>query len=147
MTREPGPRAGAAPLTKWLVGCVGAVLGLAALAYVVVAVWFAYAVPAFFDRPQPSDEQVTLDKKAGLTRFRLQEALKDGKLTDAEITWAAGEERRMEEEGENHRPPRLVVKYAVPGKKDSFRCVAFAFPDGLKAGKRITSEQLDDCPF
>ncbi|MEU7022288.1 hypothetical protein ABZ990_16720 [Streptomyces sp. NPDC046203] len=144
MTREPSPRTGAAPWAKWLIGCVGAALGLAALAYVVIALWVAYAVPAFFDRPEPSAEERALEGKAGLTQVRLQEALRDGELTDEETAWAAGEERRMEKD---HRPPRLVVKYAVPGKKDSFRCVAFAFPDGLKAGKRITNEQLDDCPF
>ncbi|MFE5796712.1 hypothetical protein ACFQ8C_29630 [Streptomyces sp. NPDC056503] len=118
-------------------------LGAVVLAFVAVALVVNYAVPAFFDRPDPVPEEA-VGKQVGLTRYRLGQALEDGTLTDQEIARAAGEEWR----GERDRtPPRVVVRYAVPGEDKHYQCHAFTFPDGLKAGAPVTSQKLDDCPI
>ncbi len=143
MTQEPSPRTWPATLTRWLAGCAGVALGAAVLAFVAVALVFNYAVPAFFDRPDPVPEEV-VGKQVGLTRYRLGQALEDGTLTDQEIAWAAGEEWRAERD---RTPPRIVVKYPVPGEDKSYQCHAFTFPDGLKTGALVTSQKLNDCPI
>ncbi|MCX4984456.1 hypothetical protein [Streptomyces sp. NBC_00572] len=144
MTQEPGPRTWSAPLMSRLNGCAGVVLGAAVLAFVAVALLMAFAVPAFFDRPDPVPEEV-VGKQVGLTRYRLGQALEDGTLTDLEIGQAAaGGEWRAERD---HTPPRIVVKYPMPGEEKSSQCHAFTFPDGLKAGALVTSRKLNGCPL
>ncbi|MEU2238290.1 hypothetical protein ABZ572_02665 [Streptomyces sp. NPDC018338] len=118
-------------------------LGVAVLAFVAVALVVNYAVPAFFDRPDPAPEEV-IGKQVGLTRYRLGQALEDGTLTDQEIAWAAGGEWRAERD---RTPPRVVVKYPTPGEEKSYQCHAFTFPDGLKAGALVTTQKLNDCPI
>ncbi|ALO09065.1 hypothetical protein AQF52_3471 [Streptomyces venezuelae] len=118
-------------------------LGAAVLAFVAVALLVNHAVPAFFDRPDPVPEEV-VGKQVGLTRYRLGQALEDGTLTDQEIARAAGEEWRAERD---HTPPRVVVKYPVPGEDKSYQCHAFTFPGGLKAGALVTTQKLNECPI
>ncbi|WP_328941767.1 hypothetical protein OG259_08965 [Streptomyces sp. NBC_00250] len=118
------------------------VLGAAVLAFVAVALLVAHAVPAFFDRPDPVPEEA-VGKQVGLTRYRLGQALEDGTLTDLEIGRAAGGDWRAERD---RTPPRIVVKYPVPGEEKSYQCHAFTFPDGLKAGAPVTSQKLNGCP-
>ncbi|MFC8508528.1 hypothetical protein ACFU3J_24435 [Streptomyces sp. NPDC057411] len=118
-------------------------LGAVVLAFVAVSLLAAYAVPAFFDRPDPAPEEL-LGKQVGLTRYRLEQAIKDGTLTDQEIDRAAGAEWRAEQD---HSVQRVVVKYPVPGEKNAYECHAFTFPGGLKAGALVASEKLNDCPI
>lgn len=143
MTREPSPRTWSAPLARGLIGCAGIAFGVAVLAFVAIALVVNYAVPAFFDRPDPTPEEV-IGKQVGLTRYRLGRSLEDGTLTDQEVAWAAGGEWRAERDG---TPPRVVVKYPVPGEDKSYQCHAFTIPDRLKAGALVRSQKLSDCPI
>ncbi|WP_143203812.1 hypothetical protein [Streptomyces sp. CB02400] len=128
-------------MTRWLGGCAGLTAGAAVLAFVAVALWVAYAVPAFFDRAEvPTDE--SFGKQSGLTRSRIARALGDGVLTDQEISHAAT--RNEWQARLTDSTPRVVVKYRANG---SHRCYSFLFPDGLTERGAVRSTPLDRCPF
>ncbi|MFE9168349.1 hypothetical protein ACFYNZ_02290 [Streptomyces kebangsaanensis] len=106
-----------------------------------VALWFAWAIPAFFDRPDlPVDE--LFGKQVGLTQYRLEHALEGGALTEEENAYdAAGEKWRTWLESET---PRIVVEYRVNG---SHQCYSFTFPDGLNKTATVENAELDHCSF
>ncbi|MFE4591156.1 hypothetical protein [Streptomyces laurentii] len=143
MRREPDPRTRSAPWKRWLIGYAGAAVGVAVLGYVAVTLLVSFALQTFYERPALPPEEI-VGKQAGLTWYRLEQAIQDGVLTDQEISEAAGGEWRAERD---RTPPRVVVKYPVPGDGKSSECHAFAFPEGTKAGAPVTREKLGHCPF
>ncbi|MGI5401311.1 hypothetical protein ACQEVG_18040 [Streptomyces sp. CA-135486] len=112
---------------------VTALLGL----LIGVGLFVAYAVPGFFDRPQPSAQE-RLAKKVGLTEYRLRQAVQDGRLTDEEIEHAAGTQWHVEREQE---ATRVVVGYE-PGPT----CYRFDVPASLEPKATVDGERLEQCP-
>ncbi|MDH6435983.1 hypothetical protein M2158_004523 [Streptomyces sp. SAI-144] len=99
------------------------------------------AVQVFFDRPVPSDDEL-IAKKAGLTQYRLQEAAKDGSLSDKEIERAAGDDRWSAERGSTGI--RIMVAY--PHTDTDKACYRFTLAQPLDPRGDVDRERLDRCP-
>jgi hypothetical protein len=121
-----------------MAGCVVAAV-IAVLAGAGVAI--SLAVQGFFQRPAPPDNEL-LDKKAGLTQYRLQEAVKDGSLSDKEIEQAAGDDRWSVERGTTII--RIVVAY--PHTDAEKVCYRFTLTRPLDHRGDVGRERLNRCP-
>jgi hypothetical protein len=118
-------------------GCAALAVTTLLVLLIGVGLLVAYAVPAFFDRPEPSAKE-SLAKKVGLTEYRLRQAVQDGRLTDEEIDHAAGTEWNVEREQE---VTRIVVGYE-PGPT----CYRFDVPASLGPKATVDGERLERCP-
>jgi hypothetical protein len=121
------------------VGCV-AVLVIALL-LAAAALLVSVAVQGFFAHPAPPDDEV-IAKGAGLTRYRLQEATRDGALTDKEIAHAAGNARwgRTRDTSAIH----ITVAYATSGQAET--CYRFTLPQPFTNRAPVNLLPLARCP-
>ncbi|MGC5565047.1 hypothetical protein ACPYPG_19705 [Streptomyces sp. FR-108] len=105
------------------------------------AVLMSLAVQGFFDRPAPSDDEV-VGKGAGLTRYRLQEAARDGVLTAEEIAHAAGDARWSSSRSAS--AVRITVAYPTGG--DAETCYRFTLVRPLTDRPLADPVRLARCP-
>ncbi|MGJ5898373.1 hypothetical protein ACSCBZ_41490 [Streptomyces niveiscabiei] len=133
MTQETDTRTRPFP-----VGCAFSAVITVGLAVIAICVVAAIAIPAFFDKPEtPPTEQ--LGKKAGLTQYRLAEALQDGTLTNTEIAHAATAPWTAER---HHSGITVTVGYA-PGPT----CFRYDIPLPATASEpTIHRTRLTTCP-
>ncbi|MFD4949601.1 hypothetical protein ACFWNT_45770, partial [Streptomyces sp. NPDC058409] len=118
-------------------GCAVLAIAVAFAAVIAAGVGVSVAVSDFFDKPEiPAAEK--LGKKAGLTEYRLQQALNDGELTDQEIAHAAGGRWVATR---NNSGTRVVVGYE-PGPT----CYKFALPASSGPTATVHRTQIDHCP-
>ncbi|MEV2255870.1 hypothetical protein AB0I94_35835 [Streptomyces sp. NPDC050147] len=109
----------------------------AALILIAIGLIVSIAVPAFFERPEPSGKE-RLGKLSGLTLHRLRLAAEDGRLTDAEIAHATGGEWTAKRDLD---AIRIVVGYE-PGPT----CYLFEVPAPLGPKTSVRRERLEHCP-
>ncbi|WNI22735.1 hypothetical protein [Streptomyces sp. ITFR-16] len=107
------------------------------VAVIAAALWMAFAVSSFLDEPEiPAPEK--LGKQVGLTEYRLQQALSDGKVTDQEIAKAAGGPWTVTR---NDAGTRVVVGYE-PGPA----CYQFELPPSPGPTATVRRSPVDHCP-
>ncbi|MEV3853704.1 hypothetical protein AB0J38_05175 [Streptomyces sp. NPDC050095] len=118
-------------------GCAFAAVAVTAVAAIAVMLWLAFATSAFFDKPDIPDEE-KLGKKAGLTEYRLRQALSDGQLTESEAAYAATGPWDITRDGST---VRIVVSYE-PGPT----CYRFKVTTSSDPSSAVQRTQLDHCP-
>ncbi|WP_190079271.1 hypothetical protein [Streptomyces longisporoflavus] len=109
----------------------------AALILIAIGLIVSIAVPAFFERPEPSGKE-RLGKQSGLTLHRLRLAAEDGRLTEAEIAHAVGGEWTAKRDLD---AIRIVVGYE-PGPT----CYLFEAPAPPGPKTSVRRERLERCP-
>ncbi|MEU5343584.1 MULTISPECIES: hypothetical protein [unclassified Streptomyces] len=134
MTLESGNRT--RPITA---GCVA--LLVIALLLAAAAILVPLAVQGFFDRPAPPDDEV-LAKKAGLTQYQLQEAVRDGALTDKEIAHAAGEA----DWGRTRDASATQITVAYTTSGEAATCYRFTLSQPLTDRTLVGRVRLAHCP-
>lgn len=118
-------------------GCAAMTVLAAALILIATGLIVSMAVPAFFERPEPSGRE-RLGKQSGLTLHRLRLAAEDGRLTEAEIAHAAGGEWTAKRDQD---AIRITVGYE-PGPS----CYLFKVPARPGPKTSVRRERLDHCP-
>ncbi|MCW8100799.1 hypothetical protein [Streptomyces tauricus] len=121
------------------VGCV--VLLVVVLLLAGAAFLMSVAVRGFFDRPAQPDHEV-VDKGAGLTRYRLQGAVRDGVLTEKEIAYAAGGARW----GSARDASAVRITVAYPTSGDGESCYRFTLARPLTDRPLADPVRLARCP-
>ncbi|MFF0018703.1 hypothetical protein [Streptomyces sp. NPDC005374] len=119
----------------------GCIVAAALMVIAGAGVAISLAVQGFFDRPAPPDDEL-LAKKAGLTQYRLQEAVKDGSLSNKEIEQAAGDDRWSVER--DSTAIRIVVAY--PHTDAEKACYRFTLALPLDSQGEVARERLNRCP-
>ncbi|MFD7534015.1 MULTISPECIES: hypothetical protein [unclassified Streptomyces] len=136
MTQDPAPRT-----RSNTAGCAVLAVCAAALGLIAACVALTLAVTGFFDRPAtPPDE--LLAKKAGLTQYRLRQAISDGNLSDEEIARAA--DGSLDGSWSTWRVQggiRIVVAYA-PGPV----CYQYEITQPVTATTPVRRTRLEQCP-
>ncbi|WP_327708895.1 hypothetical protein OG912_08920 [Streptomyces sp. NBC_00464] len=132
MTQEPTTRTRSRGT-----GCAALAISAVALGIVAVCLAVTAAVTGFLERPDPPPEEL-LGKKSGLTEYRLERAVEDGTLTDAEIAYAAGGRWSAVRE---RSTIRVVVGYS-PGPV----CYRYEIPYPLNGTTAVHRSRLDACP-
>ncbi|MFB7747118.1 hypothetical protein [Streptomyces sp. NPDC056132] len=119
-------------------GCAALTLSVAAVGLLALGAALVLAVSAFPDRTDTPPEEL-LAKKAGLTAYRLNQAARDGSLTDQEIVWAADGPWIVQREP---RAIRIVARY-TPGPA----CYEFVLVQPMEAPTSLQLARLEQCPL